>query len=437
MVYVAAIIRWDKKMGPQLEIQYPEMISLTDEFITKIYMTHTIEPNHDHTEEVLELSSEKQVTISYCQAPTHDPNEYEIFLFVLNKTSEYQKLFLKQELKRIAKKVLDKPPGKLRNEAFKESMEAFFEERSKRKIVFLGRPETGKTSIKKVVFEGADPGQLIKKSLKPTRGTSTAIYSWLDLELGLFDTAGQQLTSVFENEKKQARIFSGADIVVYLIDRKYLEEQKDVIFSDISSLIELEKEQDYNSRVVLFFHKIDLLPEESRETKIESIKAELTEKFGLEIFFTSIHPEYIFILYSAIYQLLAGFSEDTVRIREILEKKTSEQNKSMILVTNSNNNIIAQSVSADFNFGIINYIHHLILTINQIFDQMRANDKIEHFMLKTFENFNIVMKTFDKGEKYNLRNLICISGDLGPNKLIFLMGDIFREINKYFYMKYV
>ncbi len=69
-----------------------------------------------------------------------------------------------------------------------------------KKILFIGRAGVGKTSIMQVIFEGKDPKNLILFPLVPTRGILSSVYKWMDLELGVFDTSGQELLFILENE---------------------------------------------------------------------------------------------------------------------------------------------------------------------------------------------------------------------------------------------
>ncbi|MFX0103778.1 MAG: hypothetical protein ACFFCS_29720, partial [Candidatus Hodarchaeota archaeon] len=62
-------------------------------------------------------------------------------------------------------------------------------DRTGRKIVILGRPGIGKTSLKKVIFEGVDPTQILIGTLEPTRSIEAKVYPFLDLHLGVFDTS--------------------------------------------------------------------------------------------------------------------------------------------------------------------------------------------------------------------------------------------------------
>ena len=56
-----------------------------------------------------------------------------------------------------------------------------------KKILLLGRASVGKSTLKEMILEGKNPDDLLIQSRAPTRGIETSIYSWLDLELSVFE----------------------------------------------------------------------------------------------------------------------------------------------------------------------------------------------------------------------------------------------------------
>ncbi|MGV9173234.1 MAG: hypothetical protein ACOC35_11800 [Promethearchaeia archaeon] len=302
----------------------------------------------------------------------------------------------------------------------------------KRKLVFFGPPETGKTTIKKVIFEGMDPAVLLEDPLKPTRGLKPSIHSWLDLEVGVFDSPGQEIETLLENEKVQLKTFGNANVVIYLLDFKKWKEEKKVILQQLKNIQQILDKKAKSAESVIFFHKIDLIPADSRESQVAAIRKNISEELLTPNYFTSIYPNLIYSLYSAFYDVLGNLSEDTANIKEILKGKIAETSQTMIFLTNENDNIVVQAMNQDFEFNLINYIHEMIGQLNETINQMKANDKIEHFTLQTANEFNIILKNISHS-KHNLKNLICISGDLNANKLIFMVGKLSREIYNYYY----
>ncbi|MHA1150761.1 MAG: GTPase [Promethearchaeota archaeon] len=303
-------------------------------------------------------------------------------------------------------------------------------EKSK-KIVLIGRPEVGKTSIKQVIFEGTLPRDLIETPLKPTRGLSTSQYNWLDLNCIIFDTAGQNYQDIFIQENKQLRIFSGSIIIIYLFD--YIawvtEEDKQIILKDISTIQEILVKGNYKAELVLFLHKLDLVKEEERKKFIAEVSNEIKDRFGIRIFFTSILPKLIYNLYSTIYNILSSFSEIRSVIKDVLDEQIKELSNSMFFITNENNNIIAQSMTPDFEITYINTIYYLIGQLNETLENMKETDQINHLILQTRKELNIIMNFLDL-EEFHIKNLILISETLTSNKLIWKAGEISRLLNK-------
>ena len=84
------------------------------------------------------------------------------------------------------------------------------------KMLFIGRPGTGKTTIKNVVFLEEDANELILFPLESTINASYSLHDFLDVKISLLDTAGQFLPNYLTNEEEQLDIFGDASLVIYL-----------------------------------------------------------------------------------------------------------------------------------------------------------------------------------------------------------------------------
>ncbi len=119
------------------------------------------------------------------------------------------------------------------------------------KISVIGRAGVGKTSIIKLIFEGYDPKDLMIKPLEPTRGINLKGYYWMDLELGAFDTSGQELPYLLEDEQEQLIAFENANIVIYLLDYPTWTSKSQEIIDEIHTI--------YNSLSKEFYDKCEKL----------------------------------------------------------------------------------------------------------------------------------------------------------------------------------
>jgi len=430
MVLGIALFGWDKKMGPVLEIKHPENLDLSQNLINKIYMTHAYRQENQN-EELMEINLENKIILSYCDMSKVAKFGYEIIILIVHEKENIHLKNLKSKLFEFAREVLNKPKIE-RNKYFFENLDLFFKETVKKKILLVGRAATGKSSIKQVIFEGKMPQELLSNPLEPTRGLTPSIYSWLDLDLGIFDSAGQELDYLLDNKNEQTFAFENTDIIIYMFDYLAWIENSETILKEIEKISRIIKQESYIAKIVLFLHKIDLMNEQNREQNIKNIQQEIKEQLNLQIYFTSLYPNLIYNTYNAFYEILSNFSKETIYFKEVLDEKIKDNSKSMCFITNQNSSIVVQTMSNDFNFKLINQIHRLIAQFDQSFEDMSINDNIDYMILSSLKNFNIIMK-FLNLSNYNLKNLILISETISINQLIEFCEEIKSTLNRYFY----
>ncbi len=414
-------------VGAVLDIKYPKNLEISDRLANKVLMAHSIAQDN-RQEDFLELELEGQVVFSYWRY-MDEHRGYELALLLMNTSERVRQQYYKTKFLKFATEVLTIPAGDPRKDFFFKHVHQFFIETQLGKLVILGREATGKTSIKQVVFEGRDPRELLENPLKATPGLAPSVYSWLDLELGVFDTAGQRIQEYFDEGNQQNKVFALADVVIYLFDYPMWEDEFETISKDVTTIYDIIEKSGEKSSLILFCHKIDLIDKDVRKERIKRIAEEINSKFGLKTYFTSIYPEYIYELYSAIYEILGQLSGESAALKEVMDSKIADLLNTMMFITNEHNSIVAQTMSPDFDFSLINYMHNLVANINDLFEEMDASNKIKNFMLTTFNNFNVMMQNLELSG-YQLKNIVCISGELNTNKLIWTVGEITREIIK-------
>lgn len=99
------------------------------------------------------------------------------------------------------------------------------------KVAFLGPPAAGKTTIRKCLFEGTSPDELLARSEPPTIGMKFTRYQYMfseaagdgtknprtvPVDIALVDTAGQELEKWLHASARD--VFSGCSVVFYLFD---------------------------------------------------------------------------------------------------------------------------------------------------------------------------------------------------------------------------
>lgn len=431
MVVGIVLFSWDNKIGAVVEVKYPDAFEIPADLINKIYMTFAYSQDFNK-QELIETSYNNQTILSYCDKTKVPEVGYEIVSLLLEQKEAVDSYRFRKVLINFAQKLFE-TEGSKRNIYFNNNIDSFFKTTSAQKILVLGRAGTGKTTIKKIIFEGGDPKEFLINPLEPTRGLSPSVYSWLDLKIGLFDTSGQELAYLLNSKDDYHFAFENTDIIIYILDYPTWMSYSEEIIVEIQKIHEIVKDNSYSANIIVFIHKIDLISNKEREIILQNISNELKKKFLFTIYFTSIHPEFIYSLYNAFYNILANYSEETSHIKEIFDNFIEEAPKSMMFVTNQYNSIISQSTSKDFNFGIINHSHKLVAQITHIFEDMSNNSNIEHMIISGQNNFNLILSDLHMS-KFELKSLICISESLSTNKLIWLMGQIRLKIKNLFYL---
>jgi len=174
----------------------------------------------------------------------------------------------------------------------------------KKKIILIGPPGSGKTTITKVFFKKANPLKLLNESLEPSRGINSNLFCLMDSKIAIFDLAGQENNSWFSNAQN---VFEQAKLIISMFDiRRSVEEI-------VAFLIKILKKKKLinslqNCDVFALLHKIDNVHNRYVYRKIETIhnffKAQYKTGGKIKIFGTSIKKPYLYNTFLIILKIL-------------------------------------------------------------------------------------------------------------------------------------
>ena len=429
MVKGLALFSWDQKEGAILEAKFPNNLEISNSLTNQIYQTHSYDQNFNK-EELIEINYNEQIILSYCDKTKVSKVGYEILILLMEEKEKYRTYKLKSQLTEFAHKIFNLSKEN-RKELFFDEVDIFFQKSSQKKILLLGRAGTGKTTIKKIIFEGNNPKDLLFNPLEPTRGITPSIYSWLDLNLGVFDSSGQELSYLLTDEDELSLAFDNTSIIIYVIDYPRWVSTSNEILDEIKKIINISNKRSTDAQLFIFFHKADLINKETRDKNMDEIEIEIHKEIDLPVYFTSILPELIYLTYNAFYEMLSNFSEENFALKILLDGEIEGKSKLMCYITNRNNSIIAQSMSEDFDTTLINYCHKLTGQLNLTFEDMAINDNIDHLILSSAKDLTIVMVSLLFLEN-KLKNLLLISDRIPSNKLIVLIGEIKKQLKNFY-----
>jgi GTPase SAR1 family protein len=147
-----------------------------------------------------------------------------------------------------------------------------------RKLLLIGLPGVGKTTLRMTFFEGEDPEQLMRNPPLPTRGRKpeTRNYRWIDLQVYTWDCGGQNLDRWHGDEEYDT--FAQTDAIIYMVEPST--DKDNPLATDATKELDrlLDSARKYNghtTRLFILIHKTDLIPANRKEHVISSIQTAL------------------------------------------------------------------------------------------------------------------------------------------------------------------
>ncbi len=301
-----------------------------------------------------------------------------------------------------------------------------------KRIALVGKPEVGKTTIKKVIFEGQDPNELIMFPLEATIGIKYSVHNFMDLKISLLDSPGQSLPLLLEDEQKQILTFGDTSAIIYIFDYPtWIANSQDII-DDIQKIYEIKKKQEIDAKLILFLHKIDLLIHKKIGSMLALIRRQVIKQLNLpeelSIYFTSLHPNLIYTVYNALSDIFSNYSKDTSNLKEIIKKTMNGLSKTICVVSNHNNNLVIQVSSPDFDASTLYYLYEVIhrssTSSEEIISKSRfinAGSKILYMLGEDISNYHS-----------NFKNITFFSETVEENDLNKLINKIKEELSQYY-----
>lgn len=300
------------------------------------------------------------------------------------------------------------------------------------KISMVGKPAVGKSTIKKVIFEGEDPNELIIFPLEATIGIKYSVHDFMDLKISLLDSPGQSLPLLLEDEQKQILTFGDTSAIIYIFDYpSWIENSQDII-DDIKKIYEIKKKQDLDAKIILFLHKIDLLIHKKIGSMLALIKRQVIKQLNLSeelpIYFTSLHPNLIFTVYNAISDIFSNYSKDSSNLKKLIKKIINGLSKTSCVVSNQDNNLFIQVSSSDFDTSILYYLYEAIYKSSKSSEEslpkskfINAGSKILYMLRENISNYHS-----------NFKDILFFSETLEEKDLNKLVDEVKNHLGQYY-----
>jgi len=423
MVVGIILYSWDGQHNPSVEIKYPYYLEISEDVTKKQFSAHSSDPDENESD-IREIIENDWIILS-CSKKTKVKG-YDILFLVIQIKEKIILDRLKSQLRKFFQLVLQRE-RKSRPDYIIDNFNSFFPEDTEKKVSLIGRAGTGKTSLKKVIFEGKNPLNYILNPVEPTRGVEPSVYSWLDLNLGLFDSSGQELQTIFTDDYTQAVIFDKADLVIYVAEYPEWVIHKQDLIREIEHVEQIIKQHEYSARLIVFINKIDLIKEPSKESILTMIRQEIKEVLGLDAFFTSIHPDSVSITHETFSSILGSFSWDARFMKYILDTEIKTLQRTSLSISNKYNAIVAQSSTKDFDFSLLNPVHGLSIQFATAVQDRLPKDNIRDLFLKSMEKITIVMKNVELLDT-SLMHVICFSQTMSHDILLKAADNVKKKL---------
>eukprot|EP01086_Lenisia_limosa_P002971 TRINITY_DN17116_c0_g1_i1.p2 TRINITY_DN17116_c0_g1~~TRINITY_DN17116_c0_g1_i1.p2 ORF type:complete len:299 (+),score=49.04 TRINITY_DN17116_c0_g1_i1:198-1094(+) len=170
----------------------------------------------------------------------------------------------------------------------------------KKKVLLMGKSGSGKTSMRSIIFANyvaRDTGRLGAT----INVEHTHIRFLGNIFLNLWDCGGQEAFMENYLSSQRDHIFSDAEVLIFVFDAESHDVSKDLHY--FKTCLDSLKTFSPDARVFCLFHKMDLVPEESREAvysrKVAEMKA-ISGGVDVQQFQTSIWDETLYKAWSNI-----------------------------------------------------------------------------------------------------------------------------------------
>jgi len=229
-----------------------------------------------------------------------------------------------------------------------------------KKLVLVGPPGVGKSTIKEIFFDKQSPTRLLEAPLEPSRGINSESYSFFNSHLGIFDLAGQENRSWFS--KKGSEIFEKSNAIICIFDIN------NSLESIIEFLIKIHRiREDLSLQNCFFFaflHKTDKVNPSYVNQKIRRLQEFFSSQKimgdDFQIFGTSITKNFFYTTFYTISEILKRlYEEDNILNMNFHELSKIKKEISLILENDAFNNYSTKLFAQEYNITNELMIEHL------------------------------------------------------------------------------
>ncbi|MCP4762693.1 MAG: GTPase domain-containing protein [archaeon] len=167
--------------------------------------------------------------------------------------------------------------------------ESVSEDYQVKKILFIGGPNSGKTSIIRRYFGGCK--DILDENLAPTMGVEINLFENKEkIQYAVFEVPGTQIIRYLYGDEA-GQVFEEADGIVLILDAE--ERNIKTIEKKLIRLYYLKNLYCPNASIIVFFHKAEKIIQKTKRIRdLEKLIIRFKKRFSARFFITSLDPEY-------------------------------------------------------------------------------------------------------------------------------------------------
>ena len=200
-----------------------------------------------------------------------------------------------------------------------------------KKIIFVGPSGAGKTTLKKLFFEGENSNKLLEYALEPTYGEESLILRLpgVNENIGIFDLAGQENERWFSSMENS--IFIETKIILIVID---ISASLDEILDFIKKVLDVRKNITPDTTIYVLLHKIDLISQKQISNININIRKAFSNENRIKFLFTSLKREYFTQTFSYFIEIMKNCISDANSEEALIFNVIDESIKLVFIINN-------------------------------------------------------------------------------------------------------
>ena len=265
-----------------------------------------------------------------------------------------------------------------------------------KKIVLLGSPGVGKTTIKKICFEAENSSNLLENPLEPTYGNDLTLVDFEWEKLAINDLSGQELQRWLTLEPE---VFLETDAILIFLDVS-IDWSTQMQFAE--TLFKVLQDMSIKTKIVFLLHKIDLISIEDEEKLMNlMINLQRSSSYPFEFFFTSIvgkyFPKFLDIFFEILFKL---YVPDEVKAHIVQNSLARIYAMLDILVNRGETGEYSLMVENELTPDIFSPIKEIMINLEFLSESDRGDNRALHVEPKGISFYDFLKNYFSPGTSH-------------------------------------